>query len=112
MRLKLMAEYGGYSLWRIGGGESSDIDPEELPISAALRARLRRWSERYDATLDRENPAASGFPDEATKRDFDAEGRSLWLALRSELPETQVTYFSEIERRELFPDTSGTPRPG
>ena len=89
--LRLMAEYSAWPLWRDGG----DVDPATLPISSDLRDRLRGWSQRYDAILNRHDPASSGFPSPEAELAWEEQGRRLWRDLQDELgAEYVVSYFS------------------
>lgn len=93
-RIKVMADYHCWPLWE-AGDELGDIDPASLPISDELRAGLLEWAREFDAILNAEDPAASGFPSPAAKRQFDKDGRSLAGQLASELREThEVLYYS------------------
>jgi hypothetical protein len=51
--------------------------PESLPLSADLQERLWQWAATYDATLNRANPASSGFPTEAERQHFIRQGQIL-----------------------------------
>ena len=76
-RIRLMADYGSFPLWHEDGPELGDIDPATLPISEALRAELNGWADQYQATLNEDDPAASGFETEAEEEQFKAEGGRL-----------------------------------
>lgn len=84
-RLKLMADWDCHPLWGTVDPEIGDIDPASLPISAELVAALAAWSAAYDATLDRDDPAASGFATSAAEAAFRAEGARLAERLTAEL---------------------------
>jgi hypothetical protein len=94
-QLKLMADYHCTPVW----GTGADVGPvplEELPISGELRRALLAWAKAYDATLNDEYPADSGFASPEAADAFETEGRRLWQALREELGEAyEVLYFSE-----------------
>jgi hypothetical protein len=101
-RIKLMAEYGGLSLWGVGAADVGPIEPEELPIAGELVAALHRWADVYDQTLNREDPARSGFASPAQAEAFEAEGHRLWKELKAQLGEGyEVLYFSDRQRRLL-----------
>lgn len=98
-RLRLMADYRSWPLWRDDG---DNVDPATLPISEALQARLTAWAARFDETLDDADPLMSGFFDDAAEQAFDADGHHLWAALRRELGEAwNVAYFTPREKRLL-----------
>jgi len=87
-----MADYDCSPLWE-PGGTRYPINPEDLPLSAPLRARLWAWAEVFDATLDRNDPPSSGFPSEEARRHFIREGSALAEQLRAELgPLFEVEY--------------------
>lgn len=92
-----MADYGCYPLWVYDeSGEFDNPDPAKLPLSVETVARLKRWSQSYDASLNRKDPASSGFANQEEDEAFEQEGISLWRKLREELGhEYDVEYFSE-----------------
>lgn len=99
-RLKLMADYDCWPLWEAGEDLVGNVDPATLPISVELRDRLLRWAERFDAGLNREDPASSEWSSPEERVAFDEEGRDLARALRRELPDGyEFVYFSEVLRR-------------
>ena len=62
-----------------------NIDPDTLPISDALKVELAQWARRYDETLNRDDPASSGFPSVEAKIAFNSIGLQLADMLRNEL---------------------------
>ncbi len=84
-RLKLMADYDCHPLWGVSADDLGDVDPAGLPISAELVAALAAWAAEFDATLDRDDPASSGFVDAATAAAFTAQGAALAARLADEL---------------------------
>lgn len=91
-----MADYHSHPLWDVGSTGPDNVEPSTLPISKALVERLERWAERYDATLDQDDPAGSGFTDDAARESFVLEGRALAAELDRQLgPDHSVTYFEE-----------------
>jgi hypothetical protein len=100
--VKLMADYGCFALW--DEDSVDNISPDELPISNSLRFRVHRWEEEFDATLNTQDPASSGFSSEAELRRFDQEGFDLCQCLRHELGiEYAVLYFSPLRRAVIEP---------
>ena len=83
--IKLMADYQCFPLWEASAGCQGNVDPCSLPLSEALRDELLAWARRYDATLDDEDPIASGFDDPVQERIFKQEGLRLADRLREEL---------------------------
>ncbi len=61
------------------------VDPEQLPISAALRAELIRVAEWYDTALNRDYPPDPGPWREDECQRFNAAVRDLVVRLRTEL---------------------------
>jgi hypothetical protein len=94
MKLRLMPDYDCHPLWETLPGGVRNVAPEDLPLSRELREALSAWAERYNATLNRDDPAASGFKTVEDERDFEATGLRLWDQLRRELgDQAEVTYF-------------------
>ena len=83
--VKLMADYECFPLWEASPGQVGNINPDELPISAGLRSKLAQWAAEYDATLNRDDPAQSGFPTDEAKAEFKRTGTELGEQLKSEL---------------------------
>ena len=46
-----MADYGSAGVWNRDG---APLDPEKLPLSLKLRARLARWSARFEKSFEGE----------------------------------------------------------
>jgi hypothetical protein len=82
-RLRVSADYHAFPVWDLDDGGM--VDASTLPIDDQLAARLQAWADRFDATLDMDDPTASGFasPDEETA--FVADGRQLARALQVQL---------------------------
>ena len=99
-RIKLMADYESFPLWDVD--EVGNLNPDELPLSQETKERLERWADRYDATLNRQDPLASGFASPSEEAAFEEEGRALWKKLEEELgAEFRVLYYSQAESRLL-----------
>lgn len=78
MKIKVMADYDCPPLWwDKGSPEVGPLDPRTLGLPANLVAALEAWAAAYDATLDRDDPAASGFPSAAAEQAFHEQGRRL-----------------------------------
>ena len=80
-----MADHDCFPLWDIGGHTAGDIDPATLPLSPALQADLLAWADSWDATLNRNDPAASGFATPAAEQAFHATAHTLHRRLSAEL---------------------------
>jgi len=105
--LKLMADYSAWPVWGPGG----EVDPAMLPISPALQDRLKAWAAAYDATLNRDDPASSGFPSSEAQAAWEREGLALWHLLQQELgSQYVVSYFSERRQKVFRPTGLRTPR--
>jgi hypothetical protein len=77
-----MAGYGSAGVWDHDG---APLDPHRLPLSPKLRARLARWSARFQQSFE-------------TEIDLDAfatEGRAIACAVKAELPDWSIVYFDE-----------------
>ncbi|GAA6623181.1 hypothetical protein [Scytonema sp. NUACC26] len=91
-KIKLMADYGCYPLWW-ASDKAGDIDPATLSLSQETIIRLEKWAEVYDAKLNWDDPASSGFPSFEVRDAFEEEGISLWKQLQQELaPNYEVVY--------------------
>lgn len=94
--LRVLADYDCWALWAFAPPTMENVDPAdpELRLSPALVGELNRWADEYTATLNRDNPTASGFLSEAGKREFVARGRRLAEEVRVQVsPDWQVTYY-------------------
>ncbi|AVY93976.1 hypothetical protein DAI18_07905 [Microvirgula aerodenitrificans] len=90
-KIKLMADYQCFPLWdasQEGGGRN--INPDELPISLILKARLNLWALKYDGTLNQEYPPDSGFKNNEEENEFNVEGKSIFENLKKELGTSYV----------------------
>jgi hypothetical protein len=80
--LHLMADYGSAGVWDHDG---APLDPDKLPLSPKLRARLARWSARFQKSFETEIDLDA----------FAAEGRAIARALKAEFPDWTIIYFDE-----------------
>lgn len=88
----LYPDYSASPTWSCPG--DGNVELSELPISNALRRRLRLWADRYEST-DYDATPGEEFGEDAVREAFDAEGRALWRALAEELaPELRVAHKS------------------
>lgn len=85
MKIKVMADYQCYPLWDMAPGMYGDIDPASLPISTELKHQLIDWAREFDATLNMEDPASSGFESEEAAAAFKERGLQLARRLQLEL---------------------------
>ncbi|MBE5215999.1 hypothetical protein IG605_010430 [Pectobacterium quasiaquaticum] len=84
-KIKLMADYQCHPLWDVSPENYGDISPEELLISSELKNSLEEWAKRYDAILNMDDPASSGFNSESEENLFIDDGYKLAQLLREEL---------------------------
>ncbi|RDD79780.1 hypothetical protein [Dyella tabacisoli] len=80
-----MADYHCYPLWEASPGVVGNIDPVTLPIHKGLIDRLNAWANDYDATLNLDDPMASGFASEQAKSEFASRAGLLVADLQNEL---------------------------
>jgi hypothetical protein len=83
--IKLMADYQCFPLWDVSPGAVGNIDPEDLPISLSLQQMLMGWAAKFDATLNMNDLASSGFGSERAASEFRKEGEALAQLLAEEL---------------------------
>lgn len=94
--IKLMADYQCHPLWDVSPENYGDISPEGLLITSELKDRLREWAERYDAILNINDPASSGFRNEEEEKRFIDDGYKLARLLQDELGDFyKIIYHSE-----------------
>lgn len=84
-KLKLMADYQCYPLWLNSDDEVGNIDPNILPISNILKDELNIWSDKYDETLNLDDPLNSGFVNPEEETAFKEKGKHLRELLQMEL---------------------------
>ena len=90
--IKLMADYDCSPLWE-PGGDPYPIDPDDLLLTAPLRAQLWAWAQTFDAILNREDPASTNFSSEHARQQFIQQGKALAEQLQAELgPHFEVEY--------------------
>jgi hypothetical protein len=98
-----MADYSCYPLWIYEDGSDDLKDnpgPDELPLTADLKAALYRWADDYDRTLNHEYPPDSGFADPEAEEAFEAEGKHLLGELKAQLGTGwKVVYYSSRDSR-------------
>ncbi|MDF8332844.1 hypothetical protein [Novosphingobium cyanobacteriorum] len=88
LRIKVMPDYECAPLWWDGGDRVGDVPPEELGLPDALCRDLWDWAARHDATLDRDDPARSGFGSDEALKAFEAEGLQLTRRVAEALGDT------------------------
>jgi len=108
-QIRLMAEYDTDALWSLDPASLGPIDPSSLPVSEETIERIRGWAKQYDEQLNREDPRESHFFNEERAADFDREGLSLWIRLRSELPRDWTVEYYSIRLQRNIRDPSEIP---
>lgn len=76
-RIRVMADYDCFPLWRDDPDGVSNIPPGEAGLPEELANELMVWADVYDRTLDRGDPLRSGFADADAEARFVAQGRVL-----------------------------------
>jgi hypothetical protein len=93
--IRLMADHSSTG---IGLSDGAMAEPDELPVSSHLHARIETWSGWY------ENSQSYMFPNERTivfdYKSFSLEGLGIARAIKAELPDWTVVYFDEAAREE------------
>lgn len=93
--LKMMPDYECWALWAIEDWGPDNIDPATLPLDAPTVADLNQWAETFTQTLNRDDPAESGFDSQQEFERFEKRGLRLWQRLQGQLaPNYRVKYQS------------------
>jgi hypothetical protein len=82
--IKLMADYHCFPLWE-DDDEPQNLDHNLLPISDSLKISLDNWADKYDQTLNTQDPLSSGFSSKIDEENFKAECQILFERLSQEL---------------------------
>ncbi|WP_329136588.1 hypothetical protein OG552_25135 [Streptomyces sp. NBC_01476] len=97
-----MADYDCYGLWVASAQGYENVAPETFLTDGELAEAINEWSDQYDATLNREDPASSGFASADAERMFIDRGRLLADRLKSELGESwAVLYYDPFLKRDI-----------
>jgi len=121
--VQVMAEILSGGVWDASG---CGRWPEDLPISAALRRRIERWTAWHDEldarNIDFPKPAHWEMRSDMPIAAFNAEGRAIARALKAELPPDWTVVAVDVDawcRRADAPDADdrelvlpGTPYEG
>ncbi|MET9510397.1 hypothetical protein ABZX62_18380 [Streptomyces flavidovirens] len=94
-QVRLAADYDCHPVWVRGSdGVRDNVAPGELPVDRRLAEDLERWGDTYDATLNRDDPVASGFPSPQDEAAFAERGAHLARELARQLGAAwRVTYY-------------------
>jgi hypothetical protein len=86
--IRLSADNSSTGIWLSDGAMA---DPEELPVSAHLHARIATWCGWYEQSRDylppEERPASFDW------KAFSFEGLSIARAIKTQLPDWTIVYF-------------------
>jgi len=100
--IKLMADYHCFPLWEVPGDHVGNIDPDSLLLSDSLKIKILNWTDVYDATLNIDDPAISGFLNIGAAADFEAQGLNLADKIREELgPDFKVLFSAKAYIKSL-----------
>jgi hypothetical protein len=80
--VRVAPEYGCWPLWHDEGGDC--LHPNDLELSNDLARRILDWDERFQATLNNDDPASSKFATEEEEAAHFAEGRAIAEAIKAE----------------------------
>lgn len=101
IRLRLMAEFDCFPLWKQTTDGVENIAPASLAVSPELQRDINAWANAWQATFNRSDPLASGFTSALDEVRFDEAGRELWARLQKELrSDFEVSYFSPLGSQE------------
>ena len=98
-KIKLMPDYGCFPIWGMEDDNFGNIDPYSLPISKSLAEELLEWANKYDKTLNIEEPLNSGFENfENIEKEniFKYEGEKLFKKLKLELGDQYTVIYPRI----------------
>src|SRR6185312_10554607 len=97
--LKIMAEYECYSFWVEKAGFRDNVDPASLGVPKGLAAEIDAWERAYEATYAPDDPANSGFANDAVEAAFNALGLRLAARTADVLGAGwTVTYYDTLAR--------------
>jgi len=85
MNLRLMADYQCWALWWDNPGRVGNVDPVELGLTPDLCAALNEWAQRYDDTLNQDDPPNSRFATPEELEAFVRDGEALAARVRAAL---------------------------
>ncbi|MBG6136407.1 hypothetical protein [Longispora fulva] len=100
-----MPDYECHPLWCHGHGGEVNVSPHDpvLGLSSGLATDLEQWGDEFDATLNRDDPASSGFPTPQVADQFAERGVLLSRRLREELASDWVVSYFDIRVRRASP---------
>ena len=72
------------------------VDPEELPLSATTKERLKEWVSSYA------QQQYHGFTDDKITTKLDSEGKQIALTIKKEILDIKIEYFSNARLSSEF----------
>jgi hypothetical protein len=112
--VKIMCDYDCHPCWAANGGAVGCVPPSVLQISSDLEDALLSWQNRFDASINRDDPADPIWTQEECLA-HEAEGLALAARVKAERPE--MTILVHHSRGVLIVDGASPPeewqvRPG
>lgn len=102
-KLRLSAEYHCNPVW--GDVDKGDFDYQELRdvlhLDTELILDLKLWQNTLDATFLDDGPGSSGFKTKEEQFFFDKVGFDLLWRLKENLPEYQISFYSQYFKQEV-----------
>ncbi|WP_049228227.1 MULTISPECIES: hypothetical protein [Neisseriaceae] len=95
-KIKLMPDYNCFPIWGMDDDNFGNIDPYSLPISKSLAEELLGWANKYDETLNIDEPLNSGFENIEKENIFKDEGEKLFKKLKLELGDQYTVIYPRI----------------
>lgn len=86
--------------------QPDNLDPRDLPLKKDIIDSLLQWADKFDALLNWDDPASSGFGSEEESMSFEKEGIRLWLLLREQLQSDYEVYYKSHRLHQLISDPS------
>jgi hypothetical protein len=104
--VKIMADYDCWPCWAANEGMVGPVAPNFLSLSSALEDALLEWQQRFDASIDRDDPARPIWPD-ADAQAHAADGLQLARRVKQERPD--LTVYVQSPRGVLVVDLDAPP---
>lgn len=103
-KIKLSAEYHCNPIW--GDVDDGDFEYKELrnklKLDADLILALKLWQDSWDVTFIEDDPNSSGFKTKKEQFYFDIVGFNLLWRLNQNLPNYQVSFYSNYFKQEVI----------
>ncbi len=99
--VRIMADYGAEGIWDKRGFSR---EPESIPLSSELSARVYAWQDWYDRECTDYLPE-----NQLDVVAFAAEGLAIAHAVKAALPDWTVIYLDEARFKEFLRERTGKP---